>query len=280
MLINGRTEIIAHIGYPTHTFTSPMIYNPYFADAGINAVVVPMGSKAEDYAEFLPAVFKLSNIIGSLITMSHKVTTAQMLGVDRITKTAQIAGAVNAVRLGKDGKLEGDLFDGEGFVRGIKNKGFEPKGKSAMVVGNGGVGSAIAASLAAAGIARLALFDVNEESSRKLGARLQEHYPNLQLEYASNDPTGFDLLVNATPMGMKEGDPMPVDLDKVSSQTFVGDVVLKSEPTAFLQACQAKGCTIQVGVDILFEQIPVYLEYFNLPTTTAQRLRELADIRY
>ena len=72
---------------------------------------------------------------------------------------------------------------------------------------------------------------------------------------------------------------MPVDLDKVSSQTFVGDVVLKSELTAFLQACQAKGCTIQVGVDMLFEQIPVYLEYFNLPTTTAQRLRELADIR-
>ena len=129
-------------------------------------------------------------------------------------------------------------------------------------------------------LTRLALFDVNEESSRKLGTRLQEHYPNLQLEYASNDPTGFDLLVNATPMGMKEGDPMPVDLDKVSSQTFVGDVVLKSEPTTFLQACQAKGCTIQVGVDMLFEQIPVYLEYFNLPTTTAQRLRELADIRY
>ncbi|MDO4434450.1 MAG: shikimate dehydrogenase [Alysiella sp.] len=280
MLINGRTEIIAHIGYPTYSFTSPMIYNPYFADTGINCLVVPMGSKAEDYPDFLKAVFSLTNIKGALITMPHKVTTATLLGLERISKTAQIAGAVNAVRLGADGKMEGDLFDGEGFVRGIKNKGFEPKGKSALVVGSGGVGSAIAASLAAAGIARLALFDLNEESSRKLGGRLQEHYPELVLEYGNKDPQGFDLLVNATPLGMKAGDAMPVDMDRITADTFVGDVVLQSEPTAFLQACQAKGCQTQVGVDMLFEQIPVYLEYFDIPTTTADNLRRLANIRY
>ena len=69
-MINGNTEIIAHIGYPTHTFKSPMIYNPYFEASGINAVVVPMGCKPENYPQFLQSVFTLENIRGALITLS------------------------------------------------------------------------------------------------------------------------------------------------------------------------------------------------------------------
>ena len=149
MVITGNTQIIAHIGYPTHTFKSPMIYNPYIEHAGIPALVVPMGSKADDYPALLKALFTLTNIAGALITMPHKVTTTGL--VERVSPTAQIAGACNAVRLGADGKLEGDMFDGEGFVRGITLRGFNPQGKTALVVGSGGVGSAIAASLAAAG---------------------------------------------------------------------------------------------------------------------------------
>src|SRR5437764_15104391 len=64
-MINGRTEIIAHLGYPTETFTAPMIYNPWFASRGINAVVVPMGARAEDYVGFLRPLFRLSNIRGA-----------------------------------------------------------------------------------------------------------------------------------------------------------------------------------------------------------------------
>lgn len=280
MLINGRTQLIAHIGYPTHTFTSPMIYNPYFAHAQINALVVPMASKAPDYPAFLQAVFTLENTIGALVTMPHKVSTAALLGDERITDIAKAAGSVNAVRKRADGSLEGAMFDGEGFVRGLQNKGFAPQGKTALIVGSGGVGSAIAASLAAAGIARLALYDLNPQAAQTLGARLQRYFPALEVVLDSNDPQGVDLLVNATPMGMNPGDAMPVDINRISPETFVGDVVLQAGTTAFLQACQDKGCPIQVGLDMLFEQIPVYLEYFGLPTTTAQQLRELADIRY
>ena len=78
---------------------------------------------------------------------------------------------------------------------------------------------------------------------------------------------------------MNSDDPMPANIADISPKTFVGDVILKSEPTAFLQACQQKGCPIQVGADMLFEQIPAYLEYFGFPTTAAH-LRELADIHY
>jgi shikimate dehydrogenase len=277
-IINGHTGLIAHIGYPTHSFKAPMIYNPWFDKAGVNARVVPMGCKPEDYPAFLKLVFRLSNIRGALITMPHKVTTIGLL--DEVFPTAAIAGACNAVRLSPNGQLQGDMFDGEGFVRGVLRKGVTLQGTSVLVVGCGGVGSAIAASLAAAGVARLALFDVNAASARGLGERLIKHYPALQVQTGSNDPAGFDVVVNATPMGMIEGDPMPMDMSRVAASTFVGEVVMKAEMTAFLKAAQARGCRFQVGTDMLFEQIPAYLEFFGLPSTTPEELRSLATLAY
>ncbi len=150
MAITGHTKIIAHLGYPTESFKAPMIYNPYFERHKIDAVVVPMGCKPEDYPAFLKLVFKLSNIHGALVTMPHKVTTVSLL--DEVMTTAKVAGSCNAVRLGPDGKLVGDMFDGEGFVRGVLRKGRELKGARVLVVGSGGVGSAIVASFAKAGV--------------------------------------------------------------------------------------------------------------------------------
>jgi shikimate dehydrogenase len=206
MMITGNTEIIAHIGYPTHAFKAPMIYNPWFEKAGVNAIVVPMGCQAQDFETFLPSVFKLTNIRGALITMPHKVTTVGLL--DEVLPTAAIAGACNAVRRTANGKLQGEMFDGEGFVRGVLRKGLKLQGAKALVVGSGGVGCAIAASLAAAGVSALSLFDVNAASADGLAERLRQHYPALHATTGSNDPAGFDLVVNATPMGMNVGDAM------------------------------------------------------------------------
>lgn len=277
-MIRGTTSLIAHIGFPTFAFKAPMIYNPYFEQAGIDAVVVPMGCQTVDFPAFLRAVFSLTNIRGALITMPHKVTTTGL--VDVLSPTARIAGACNAVRLGADGRLEGDMFDGEGFVRGVLRKGFALQGRRALVVGSGGVGCAIAASLAAAGVGAITLFDRQAESADALGARLRAHYPALEVATGSNDPAGHDLVVNATPMGMNEGDPLPLDIDRLSPDTFVGEVVMKTEMTAFLTAASARGCRVQIGSDMLFEQIPAYLEYFGLPTTTADVLRSVARLQY
>jgi shikimate dehydrogenase len=277
-MINGNTELIAHIGYPTHTFKSPMIYNPYFESSGINAVVVPMGCKAENYPQFLKSVFCLENIRGALITMPHKVTTVGLL--DEVTATVRVAGACNAVKRLADGRLVGDMFDGAGFVRGVQRKGFDLTGKRVLVVGTGGVGCAIAASLAGAGIAAISLFDVNTAACEALAQRLKTNYPQIEVRTGSNDPIDHDLVVNATPMGMNEGDPLPMDVSRLSPDTFVGEVVMKAETTAFLAAAQARGCRTQVGTDMLYEQIPAYLEYFGLPTTTADVLRSGAKLSY
>lgn len=277
-MINGNTEIIAHIGFPTHAFKAPMIYNPWFEEAGINAIVVPMGCQARDYPALLRSIFKLTNIRGALITMPHKVATVGLL--DEVFPGAAIAGACNAVRRGADGRLQGDMFDGEGFVRGLKRKGFEPRGRRALVVGAGGVGCAIAASLAAAGVLEMDLFDLNEEATRGLARRLLEHYPKMTIRTGFKDPAGFELVVNATPMGMNAGDPLPLDMSRLDRSTFVGEVVMKSEMTAFLKAAQARGCPVQVGSDMLFEQIPAYLEFFGFVTTTPEVLRSVACLNY
>jgi shikimate dehydrogenase len=276
MNIDGHTELIAHIGYPTHSFKSPLIYNPFFAKEGINAVVVPMGCQTAHYPEFLKSVFNLTNIRGALITMPHKMTTVALL--DEVTPTVKVAGACNAVKRDEKGRLVGDMFDGAGFVRGVKRKGFDLKGKRVLVVGSGGVGSAIAASLAAENIAAISLFDVNVAACESLGQRLHAEYPQIQVQTGSNDPDGHDLVVNATPMGMNEGDPLPMDVSRISPLAFVGEVVMRQEMTAFLLAAQQRGCRIQVGSDMLFEQIPAYLEYFGFKTTTPEILRRVSRL--
>jgi shikimate dehydrogenase len=275
-MIRGTTALIAHIGYPTHSFKAPMIYNPYFEHTGIDAVVVPMGCEAPHFPDLLRAVFKLTNIRGALITMPHKVSVVGLL--DELSPAVSIAGSCNAVRRDEDGRLVGGMFDGEGFVRGLLRKGCTLAGVKVLVVGAGGVGSAIAASLAAAGVAEIGLFDSRTEAAEALGKRLMDHHAALRVRLDSNDPEGYDVVVNATPMGMEDGDPMPMDVSRIASETFVGEVVMKQEMTAFLSAVQARGCRFQVGTDMLFEQIPAYLEFFGFESTTPETLRSLAKV--
>ena len=277
-MITGHTELIAHIGFPTHAFKAPMIYNPYFEQAGIDVVVVPMACEPQHFTQLIQGLSGLGNFRGALITMPHKTRVLDILDV--LSPAARIAGACNAVRYNEKGQLVGDMFDGEGFVRGISRKGFETKGARALVVGNGGVGSAIAASLAAAGVASLALFDMSPARIDTLARRLQDAYPQLTVTTGERDPYGFDLVVNATPLGMSAEDPLPVDVQRLQAETWVGEVVMKTEMTAFLNAAQARGCRVQVGADMLFEQIPAYLEFFGLPVTSVDELRRLAQLQY
>ena len=274
-MISGTTRLIAHVGYPTAGFRSPLIYNPWFAQHGIDAVVMPMGVERPLWPDLIRPLFRLRNIIGALVTMPLKVDTAAL--VDDLSITARIAGACNAVRATPEGRLEGEMFDGEGFVAGMRRAGRDPAGRRALVVGAGGVGSAIAASLARAGVAALALHDVNAGAAEALATRLRLHYPALALSTGSTDPAGHDIVVNATPLGMHEGDPLPLDATRLAPTTFVGEVVLRPDPTPLLCEALARGCQVQQGDDMLFEQIPAYLAWFGLGPATPQQLRAVAQ---
>ncbi|MER3862533.1 shikimate dehydrogenase, partial [Klebsiella pneumoniae] len=168
---------------------------------------------------------------------------------------------------------------GGGWV-GLVRKGFNREGTRALVVGSGGVGSAIAASLAAAGVSALTLYDTRPEVAHALAGRLHQHYPQLDITLMQPDPAGHELVVNATPLGMKASDPLPLDVDRLAPGAWVGEVVMTQEYTPLLRAAQARQCHIQRGTDMLFEMIPAYLRFFDLPVATPEQLRTLAEIRY
>jgi len=277
-MISGKTRLIAHVGYPTESFKAPLIYNPWFEKQGIDAVVVPMGVRGEDFAAALAVLRRFTNLHGALITMPHKVSVVGML--DEASTAVKIAGSCNALRLRDDGSLLGDMFDGAGFVRGWKRKGLALAGASCLVVGAGGVGSAIAASLAAEEPAAMTLFDTNASAAAGLASRIREHYPQIDVRVGTNDPAGYALVVNGTPLGMNPGDPLPFDVSRLSPQTFVGEVVMKQEITPLLQAAKDRGCRYQVGTDMLFEMIPAYLEFFGFGTATPDELRAVAKVSY
>ena len=277
-MISGKTRLIAHIGFPTESFKAPLIYNPWFEQQGIDAVVVPMGVRADDYPGVLASLRKLTNIHGALVTMPHKVTTVALL--DEASTTVKIAGSCNALLFRPDGRLVGDMFDGTGFVRGLMRKGLALRGATCLVVGAGGVGSAIAASLAAEGPAAITVFDTDSAAAYGLATRLRQHYADIDIRVGSNDPAGYTLVVNGTPLGMKPGDPLPFDPARLAPETFVGEVVMKTEITPLLEAARSRGCRYQIGTDMLFEMIPPYLEFFGFGTATPDQLRAVARVSY
>jgi shikimate dehydrogenase len=277
-VLNGETKIIAHIGHPTRTFKTTLIYNPWFKKHGINAAVVPLGVTSENFGVAFPEICRFTNLHGALIAMPHKVSVVGF--IDAASTAVKVAGSCNAVRRNGDGRLIGDMFNGEGFVRGAARNGRSLSGKRVLVVGLDEAGSAIAASTAAAGAAEIALYDASASSMESLAERLRQNYPRLKVTFGSNDPSGFDAVVNTTPLGMKAGDPMPVDVSRLSPSTFVSDAAMKEETTAFRAAAQARGCATQNGIDMLFEQIPAYLEFLGFPAATASELREVAEIGY
>jgi shikimate dehydrogenase len=237
-----------------------------------------MGVTAENYAAFLRPLFGLSNIRGALVTMPHKVTTVGLL--DAVSVAVDVAGSCNAVLRRPDGSLCGDMFDGVGFTRAARRLGFDFAGADCLVVGAGGAGSAIAAAIAAEGPGSIALFDIRAATAEGLATRLRRHYPEVPVRLAGNDPAGYRLVVNATPLGMASGDPLPFAPDRIDPGALVGDVVLGAGRTTLLHEAERRGCRTLVGTDMLFEQIPAYLEFFGYGSATPDELRALSKISY
>ena len=276
MQITGATRFIAHIGYPTSSFRAPLIYNPYFAARAVDCVIVPIGCDAGAFTELVSALSKTTNCIGALVTMPNKILAAKI--ADRASSAVEICGSANALRFEGDGTVVADMFDGEGFARGLEVKGRAVADASVFLIGAGGVGSAIAAALAARGIAKLRLSDIEQRNAEQLAERLAHHYPTLAVTVGVTDPSGCDIVVNASPLGMEPGDPLPIDATRLSEAMIVGDVVLTEVMTPLLVAAAGRGCRVQTGLEMLFEQIPAYLEFFGLPSATSNELRAIANV--
>ena len=210
-------------------------------------------------------------VAGFSVTIPHKRRVIRYL--DHVDPLARRIGAVNTVWR-KAGKWRGANTDAAA-VSGPLSKLIRLAGATALIVGNGGAARGAACALIDAG-AKVSLTGRNPDRVRAL-ARLTGCDP---LSHDQALASYFDIVVNATPLGMNDGDPLPMDVDRISPDTFVGEVVMKQEITPFLAAARSRGCEIQVGTDMLFEQIPAYLEFFGFRTTTPDELRAVAQINY
>jgi shikimate dehydrogenase len=256
---DGQLRIYGLIGDPVSQVRAPFPMTQRLRQAGLNAALLPLHVPVA----VLPIVFVglklIRNLDGLVITVPHKIPMAEL--VDRFSERARLAGAINVARREADGSWSGDILDGVGFVRGLTDSGFDPKGQSAFVIGAGGAGCAVTVELALAG-ASVRVFDVSSARANALAQRLQRAgYTVSSAEVA--DPRGAALVVNATPLGMRQDDPLALDPALLSPEMLVAEVVMKPPVTKFLQQAKARGCEIQLGEAVMLYQLDAQVEFFR-----------------
>ena len=274
-MIDGNTLIFATAGNPVAQVRLPQVMESVFQELKVNAVWVPMHVDHEGLKVVVQALRTIRNFRGITVAIPYKPTVGAML--DRLTPRAQAAGSVNLVRLDPDGKLLGDIVDGAGFVRGLELRGHTVKGARTWLVGVGGGGSAIAAALAEAGVARLYLTELNKERAAAIHERLAHYYPKTPIKLVDGPPGPVDFAINATPCGLGPDDPMPFDPASLSEQTIVCDIIMKPRETRLLQAAQARGMRVHHGHHMLDAQIPMYLEFLGIPFPDERAVMEISS---
>ena len=242
--LSGASRVHFIVGDPIAQVKSPAGVTQALLDQGRNAFVMPAHVVPADLAAWLAGVSLAKNVDGIIVTVPHKFACFDLCATT--SERAAFLHAVNTLRRNPDGSWHGDMFDGLGFVSAMQDNGCNPHGKKALLVGAGGAGSAIAHALVVAGVRELAIAD--DDASRR-GALVQRlaGLHRCPVGSGSNDPTGFDIVLNATPAGMREGDPIPVQADKIDSAMFVGCVITQPVVTPLVAAARARGCQTMTG---------------------------------
>lgn len=240
------------IGHPIAQVKSPTTFNRYFEEQRMDAVMIPVDVDPEQVVHFFLFMRGWRNCPGCIVTIPHKQEAFRL--ADELSPRARDLGAVNVIRRSEKGRLAGDMVDGMGFLEALQRNGFDVKGKRAAVFGAGGAGSAIAYSIAEAGAAELALVDTDIIRQGRLHALIASRYPSVVLSETVVSLAGFDLAVNATPVGMNSDPRTPFPLDSLQSSTFVADVVTEPDMTPWLAGAKERGCRIQTGYEMTLGQ--------------------------
>lgn len=265
--ITGATRLYGILGDPIAQVRSPETFTARFAAAAMDAVLLPLHVPAERFDQIIPALMALGNLDGLIATVPFK---ARMLPfANRVGTVAKCIGAVNALRREVDGSWTGDMFDGAGFVRGVERKGERIVGRRVLLFGAGGAGSAIACALAGAGVKSIDIVDPNAGRVAALITALSDAFPGCDLAAAAARSVDADMIVNASPVGMRAGDGMPGDLGSLSADTLVGDVVVSDSPTPLIQHGLRHGCRCVNGDDMFSGQIDAIMNFFRSRTGTA-----------
>jgi shikimate dehydrogenase len=265
-MISGTTKLYTIIADPISQVRTPETFNKFFKRQGLDAVLVPVAVEAAKLKAVIDGFRGMKNLGGFIVTVPHKKSMSLLC--DALGETARVVGAVNAVRREQDGTLVGDTFDGAGFVSGLKSQGIEPAGKCVLLLGAGGAAGSIALALAGAGVSYLRIANRTSGKAEGVAEYILREYPSFHLEVGSADPTGFDLIVNATSLGMTADDALPLDLDKLDTGVVVADIIMRPEITPLLYAAAEKGCRIHLGRHMLDAQLRLISEFLGMVETS------------
>lgn len=257
--ITGHARIVVILAHPVGHLRTPAAMNAHFAATNRDAVLVPMHVLPEDLPAAVDGLRRIRNLGGIVVTVPHKETIARLC--DRLTGQARMVGAVNAIRREADGTLLGGQFDGEGFVAGLRAAGHAVAGRRVWMAGAGGAAAGIGFALLQHGVAMLGVHNRGAARAAALVTRLRAAYPGAGIAAAGPDPAGFDIVVNATSLGLEPEDALPVDPALLRPAMLAAEVVMQPEVTRFLAAASAIGCATHQGLPMLTEQVPILADF-------------------
>ena len=266
--LSGATRVHIIVGDPIAQVKSPFGMTQAFELNGKDAICIPAQVPTPDLKQWFEGMSLARNVDGIIVTVPHKFDCHAFCTTN--SPRADFLGAVNTIRRNADGTWHGDMFDGLGYVKAIESKGFDLNNKKALLVGAGGAGSAIAHAMVLAGVRELAIHDENTDRRESLIARLN----SLKLGHVkagTSNPSGFDVAINATPVGMREGDPSPIDIEAITPNMFIGCVITAPAVPPLIAAARAKACNTSTGAD-MFVQVRELMIQFLLETSTSKSL--------
>jgi shikimate dehydrogenase len=261
-LIDGSTRLFAIIGDPIEQVKSPQTLNPRFAAEGMNAVLIPVNVKPDSFDETVKGLMAVGNLDGIIITVPYKSRILPLL--DHVLPMAAKVGAANAMRREADLTWSGDMFDGRGLVRGLREAAIQLEGRRIMLIGAGGAGSAVAVAVADAGARTVTIFDVDAGKAKALADRVAAAFPDCAVRAGPVQISGHDTLINATPIGMAPGDGLPATVDGLTSDVLVIDVIIKPDTTPLLDHARALGCRTFNGRVMLDGQAEELVRFFSI----------------
>jgi shikimate dehydrogenase len=248
MLANysGSTRIVPIVGHPIAQVKAPVRVTDAFERRGVDAICVPIHVLPANLKAFMEAFRHFENASGLILTVPHKLAAYEYC--DDVSDLARFLRSINVIRRTPDGRLYGDMFDGIAMLTACRASGCAFEGRRALLVGAGGAGTAIAHAIATAGVSELVISDVDRERSAKLAERLAaQGHP---VRAGKVDSGGFDIVINATPLGMRAGDELPIPATMLAPGVFVGDVVTVPSTPPLIVAARAAGCGSSTGSDM------------------------------
>jgi len=259
--LNGRTRLYPLLGDPIIYARSPDWLSKHMAKRGMNMISLPMEVPDGQLKVVMDGLKATGNVDGLSLTMPHKITGLEYC--DTLSEVSEMLGVVAAIRRNKDGSWHGHTTDGDAFVKAQIDNGAKVDGAKVLVMGAGGAGSAIVISFLEQGAKEVAVFDLDTERSNRIVNLLKDKNGDRVRVADSNDPTGFDIVSNATSMGMDDNDPLPIDPAKLDASMFVGDVVAGHGETKIIKAAKDAGCKTANGDDMVIAVLDVMCDFLE-----------------